>query len=249
MGKPFLMPWIGSDYAAVKVLEDGEQPLSSDALDGMWAYSCHVLGESHYGEPREHRPDFTHEVIHKCAFIRSNCSRFFAKVLEVVANKHISELNREQHWQKLAFSNFVQDLLPKSRKEPQSEEWERGAAAFASQLALTTPQVLVVLGHRLWKHLPRDFGFALPPMRLPQEMYPLPEKYGDREVSVEEAWAYVYESGGKKRVTIAVYVVHPSGRGFDWPIAARRVKTVRVFHSNIASSEEVANCEAKQIPS
>lgn len=241
----FFEPWIGADYKRLKELEG--QVLSTEELGGFWAYPCHVLGESHYGKSQESEPGFTRYVIEKCGFTRSRCSSFFAKVLQVVANKHVSHLNREEHWQKLAFSNYIQDLLPKSRQAPSDPEWERGAAAFRSQLAITTPDILIVLGPRLWNHLPRDFGFAVEPMRLPRDMFPLPQKYGNREVVVSEAWAYVYEVAGTKRVTVAVYVAHPSGRGFDWHIAAKRVNTVRIFYSNIAVSEEVSGYGAEPV--
>lgn len=194
------------------------------------------------GEQHEYREDFTEEVMHKCALTTSKCSRFFAKVLQVVANKHISELDRFEHWHKLAYSNYIQNLLPKSRKAPSSEDWDRGADAFFQQLSMSKPQVLVVLGVRLWKNIPKLHGFGVKSMRLPNDVFPLPQSEPDRDVVVNEAHAYVFEVGGKKHLTIAVHVLHPSGRGFDWHVAAKRVNTVRFFYSNVAVSDEFENC-------
>ncbi len=235
----YFKPWIGPDFAEIQRLRE-QNPIVLTAQRDFWAHPIHVLGESHYGHPDEYRDDFTETVIRKCAFAPSRCGRFFAKILQVVGNRHISELDREHHWHKLAFSNYVQDLLPKSRQQPSNAEWDRGAAAFRTQLAITRPEILLVLGRRLWDHLPRDFGFPLPLLRLPTDVLPLPQSYGDREVVVNEAWAYVYETGGRKRLSIAVYVLHPSGRGFDWCIAARRLNTVRVYYDNIGSGEDFA---------
>lgn len=235
----FFHPWIGADYARVQAnVEAGS--LEQD----VWAYPCHVMGESHYGRPEQYQPDFTEYVIRKCGFTRSKCSTFFARTMQIVANRHISELNREEHWQKLAYSNYIQELLPKSRQAPGHAEWERGAAAFRQQLAITRPQVLVVLGRRLWDHLPKDFGFPLASMRLPKSMFPLPSNKRSLDVVVNEAWAYVCEIDGQKHLTIAVYVLHPSGRGFDWHIAAKRVNTVRAFYDNIASGDELQSYQA-----
>lgn len=227
---PFFEPWIGSDYQRLREQRD-QGVLQPD----VWAHPFHVLGESHYAELDEYEPGLTCRIIHECGFKASKCSRFFAKVLKVVTGKEIAGLNREEQWQKLAFSNYVQDVLTGPRREPSVEQWARGRDAFRAQLRATTPDVLLVLGQRLWDHLPRDFGFAVP------ELTSM-----DGTVQVKEAWAYVYEEGDAKRLSLAVYVIHPSAGGgaFKWRIAAERARTVLLYRSNILVSPEFEACPA-----
>lgn len=230
----FFEPWVGRDYARLKQQQFEEQGAVLEP--SVWAHPFHVLGESHYGDQTEYEPNFTRSLVEKCGHSSTygKCSAFFAKVLKIVQADEHPELTREQHWQKLAFSNYIQDLMQGPRVAPSAEQWERGREAFPEQLKATTPGTLLVLGQRLWKNLPRDFGFQVSKLEAMSGL-----------VTVEEAWAYVYEVNGVKRLSLAVYVIHPSAGGgaFKWRIAAERARTVAVYHSNIAVSEQFDRCE------
>lgn len=229
----FFQPWIGADYGRLQ--EEVEAGVLEPAV---WAHPFHAMGESHYGEPHECESGFTRARVLTCGYSSrfGPCSAFFAEVLKVVTGRQLVELNREEHWNKLAFSNFIQDLLPRHGAVPKQEQWERGRRAFRAQLAITRPQILLVLSQRLWAELPRDFCLNVPEMRSV-----------DAPVVVNEARAYVYEVAGRRQVTLAVYVIHPSAPAFKWRIAAARAQTAALYYSNIASSPEVAAFPAARI--
>ena len=226
----FFEPWIGADY---RRLQDqlNRRVLQPDT----WAYPFHVIAESHYGEAHENVPGLTRRIVEDCGFHSNHgkCSAFFAKLLKIVSAEEHPELERADHWRKLAFSNFIQDLLSGPRIAPNREQWDRGRRAFPEQLKLSTPQVLLVAGQRLWRELPTDFSFPLEPM----------QSLRRPDVWVNEARAYIYEVGGVRHMTIAVYVIHPSAGGgsFDWAKAAERARTAVEYHSNLAASEAYEN--------
>jgi hypothetical protein len=232
MSEPlFFKPWIGADYERLRTqIEAGE--FEHD----VWSHPYHVMGESHYGKPEEYDPGLTRLMVERCGHHSSHgkCSAFFGKVLKIVTGQELTTLEREEHWRKLAFSNFLQDLMPGPLVPPQEHQWERGRRAFRKQLALTRPEVLLVLGQRLWGNLPRDFGFPA------AEMVSM-----NGQVTIKEAWAYVYEQQGRKRLTLAVYVIHPSAGGgaFKWRIAAERARTAAIYYSNVEVSKEFEVCE------
>lgn len=233
---PFFEPWIGSDYALL------QERLRVAPLDpGVWAYPYHVMAESHYCEPHEIRPGLTRSTVEKCGFSSNagKCSAFFTRVLKIVRADEHPELTRKQHWQKLAFSNFLQEVMTGPRIVPTREQFEDARQAFRGQLRLTTPDVLLVLGQRTWSELPRDFGFAISTLQAIE----------DPAILIKEAWAYVYEVAGIRRLTVAVYVIHPSAGGgaFKWEKAAIRARTAGIYHSNIGVSDEFAACPAPRL--
>lgn len=232
----FFEPWIGADYALLR------ERMKTDSLEpGVWAYPYHVMGESHYGNASQHKRDLTREIVQSCGFSSGHgkCSAFFAKVLKVVRADEHPELTRPQHWQKLAFSNFVQELMTGPGIAPTTAQLDRARAGFRAQLKLTTPQVLLVLGQRTWRELPRDFGFPISELQAME----------DPAIVVKDAWAYVYEVAGIKHLTVAVYVIHPSAGGgvFKWEKAAIRARTVGIYHSNLEVSDQYESCLAPQL--
>lgn len=226
----FFEPWIGRDYAKIRQ----QQEAGAFEFDD-WTYPYHVLGESHYGKPHEQQPNLTRSIVETCGYSSTHgkCSAFFAKVLKIVRADEHPELERKQHWDKLAFSNYIQDLMPGPGVAPSPEQWERGRLAFGQQLKATRSMVLLVLGQRLWNNLPRDFGFPIGELEAMS-----------RTVWVNDAWAYVYELDGRKHLSLAVYVIHPSAGGgyFKWEKAAERARTVALYYSNIAVSDRFEEC-------
>ena len=56
-------------------------------------------------------------------------------------------------WESVAFYNFVQEIVAKGQR-PEDNLWRQGSVPFLNTLAFLKPQVLLVLGKDLAKHLP-----------------------------------------------------------------------------------------------
>jgi hypothetical protein len=230
----FFQPWIGADYAELQHQRD-----QGVLNPSVWAHPFHVLAESHYGSLDDYQRDFTQRVVEKYGYGRS---RFFANILQIVTGEKLSSLDRREHWNKLAFSNFVQELMQNHSETPTEEQLERGRTAFPLQLALTRPQVLLVASQRLWvnwlaKTRTSRSGFDPGPMRF----------YEDVQITDNDAWVYHYSVAGRPYVTLAVYVIHPSAPAFKLEKAVKRAKTAAIFYSNIASGEEIQRREPLKI--
>lgn len=222
----FFEPWIGADYAELQRQRD-EGILNPS----VWAHPFHVLAESHYGEVQDYRPGFTRLIVETCGYRRN---AFFANILQIVTGEKLSTLDRRAHWNKLAFSNFVQEFMPNHSEVPNEKQRQRGRDAFPLQLALTRPEVLLVTSQRLWHWLTEtrtpESGFDPGSMCF----------FDDVRISKNEAWVYHYTVAGRPHVTLALYVIHPSAPAFKLEKAVKRAKTGAIFHSNIASSDEIA---------
>lgn len=209
---PFFHPWIGS------------------AACGSDGVRWHVLGESHYSRPGENSydetPDLTRQVVRDWAFDRSPGSAFFTRVASVIKNQPPEVVERPAAWNAIAYSNFVQRMLDEPRKAPPANLLKAAREAFVAQLYLTGPEVLVVLGSRLWEQLPADNCVKLPPFKFDVEPDWPP---------VSDAWLYATRRAQGICFTIAVKIVHPSaGYGrWNWQVAAQRAHTAAMCHSNI----------------
>lgn len=225
----FFEPWIGADYAQLQRQHD--EGVSNPTVS---AHPIHVLAESHYGEPQDYQPGFTRAIVEKCGYGRN---AFFAKILQIVTGEKLSSLDRREQWNKLAFSNFVQELMQNHREVPNQKQLERGRDAFPLQLALTRPQLLLVVSQRLWHWLAgtrtSESGFDPGPMCF----------FDDVQIGEKEAWVYYYTVAGRSYVTLALYVLHPSAPAFKLEKAMKRAKTAAIFHSNIATGEDIAQRE------
>lgn len=187
----------------------------------------HVLGESHYILPGEHAyddtPELTNQIVSEWAFEPSRGRSFFTRVAQFTEGKEAEELDRRAAWADIAYSNFVQSSLPAARTAPTQDMWERARRCFFAQLAITRPTVLIVLGDRLWQQLPCDRCRRLTPLQI--------ERGG---AEVDDAWQYRYSAGGTDESVIAVKIVHPSGRGFNWRVAAERVNIASMYARNLS---------------
>jgi len=209
--KPYFEAWVGKH------------------AHGEGGVRWHVLGESHYlhsgPDAYELSPLLTQQVVRDWA-LHDKGSAFFTRVACIIANQPAEAIDRAQIWQQIAYSNFVQRPLDGPRQAPLPEDFEAARTCFWGQIALTRPEVLVVLGSRLWEQLPTDFCVKLPPFKF---------EAGDDWPVIDDAWLYPLLHGREWTFTVAVKVVHPSA-GFgrwNWQIAARRAHTAMLCHSNI----------------
>jgi hypothetical protein len=137
-------PWVGAQYATV----------------GFRGLRVLVVAESHYGDSRYERPDVTPELIkalalgleHKQAQGKFDLHPHYAKIFASLNNRSTAGLfNREQRrefWEKIAYFNFIQQFLPKSRKAPPAGAWARGKPAFVEVMQVLQPELVLCFSSR-----------------------------------------------------------------------------------------------------
>lgn len=190
----------------------------------------HVMGESHYitqDDPGsyENSPALTKQVVKEWA-LGEGGSPFFTRVASVISGKAPGAFDRAEEWQRFAFSNFVQQPLDGPRMAPSRAQFADARERFFAQLAMTQPEVLVVLGSRAWNELPCDVGAKVPPFQfLLMPDWP----------AIEDAWLYPYWVGDDLICTLAVKIVHPSAGFGRWNLAKETawVQTAASCHSNV----------------
>ncbi len=154
-----------------------------------------VLGQSHHGEPEEaSERGLTSRVINR-HLDRSKRLSFFTKVYHVLCIKE--DKPERDVFAEIAFYNFVQELLEKSRKDPTTPEWESGIEPFREALLQLDPTHILVLGKATYKWMPRFDGSS-------------------RQVAfgpnpTEELGEYKTPSG----FALTVGIPHPSSGGFS----------------------------------
>lgn len=223
----FYRPWVGEEYESARRYRERmlarKWPLEPYRGRGL---PIHLMGESHYGEAPEHEPGNTVRIVNACALRQGRCSGLFTKLAKMVALALGEELTsgfRADMWQRLAFSNFVQDLLPRSRKAPTPSEWTRGHAAFFDQLRSTLPTVLVVFGWRTWQNLPPENSILL------DAIQPVSRSGSP----IGQSRAYTYRLGDKLCWTHAIAMAHPSSSAFVTAEAAARLQTALLVQSEV----------------
>ena len=117
-----------------------------------------ILGESHYGGPEKYRRCLTKEVIEEVIAEEQWNKRYFTGVRKAVLGPS-QEVGAKDFWQSVAFYNFIQSLVEKSRKPPARHMWEEAPDRFRKTLNRLEPAHVIVTGFRLWDHLPGDEDF------------------------------------------------------------------------------------------
>ena len=134
-------PWIGKRY------ENRE----------LFGLRILLLGESHYGEPGEENENFTIDVVKYWG--QKERLRFFTITAKFLLGKGtgewLSDNERSDFWEKVAFYNYIQELVGNnSRIRPTSEMWENAKASFLLLCDVLKPELIVVLGKELCSNLP-----------------------------------------------------------------------------------------------
>lgn len=133
-------PWIGGDFAT----------------GGIFDLKVMILGESHYVWEDLPPPRIeTQRIIERIA--RSDYeSRFHPNVeIAVLGAKQFAD-DRRCFWNSVLFYNYLQEPLPNSRQPPAAASWQAAEPAFREVLERHAPQVILVLGKRLWGCLPGE---------------------------------------------------------------------------------------------
>lgn len=136
-------PWIGEKYRS----------------EGLRGVRVLALGESHYAEPGLSRPTFTSEIVRECVF--EGRAAYFTKVAKMLtgrgAGAYLEDDALRDTWNRIAFYNYVQQMLPGPRVGPSVNMWMEAQQLFPRVVDLLQPQLIVVMGKRLrdWFEPPR----------------------------------------------------------------------------------------------
>jgi len=148
-------PWVGSKYL----------------FTGLNGKKILVLGESFYCDECD-KDD--------CGAVESQCSGMFITVFQNRANgikndKHatytkISSLlsrstnisDEKEIWRGISYYNYIQRTVGgTSRISPGDSEWIKYLGEFNEILSILNPNIVIVLGERLWDNLPIKCGEEL----------------------------------------------------------------------------------------
>ena len=132
-------PWIGNRYAT----------------DGIRGKRLLILGESHYGKPDDQYLGFTSKVISDEA-LKKGSFAIYAKILRLVmgTNAGLSNEERADFWQRVAFCNFIQTILVGTAYRPTDKMWNEAREPLLQTLREITPTIVLVLGFAVRDHLP-----------------------------------------------------------------------------------------------
>jgi hypothetical protein len=184
-------PWIGSQY---EIGIDNKKIL--------------ILGESHYccnpGEC-DGCSDQTNEIILKqINETRSDfeSNPFYTKLaklfLKKVPGEYISLNEKKLFWNSVAFYNYIQESVGETaRIAPSKEMFEISWGPFQNLIEAITPDLVLILGQRLWDGMPGEAIKDWP------------------AGPVKDSYYYL----GKTNAPICVIANHPSSSHFSYHIA------------------------------
>lgn len=128
-------PWVGGKYLA----------------EGLTGVRVLALGESHYAEPGLARPTFTTEVVRECVY--EGRAAYFTKVAKLLlgmgAGEYLQDDELRDTWDRIAFYNYVQEMLPAPRVRPTDQMWRQAQQLFPAVAEQLMPQLIVVMGKQL----------------------------------------------------------------------------------------------------
>ena len=138
-------PWVGSKYYS----------------DNQFGIRILLLGESHYGD-KDEGENFTIEVVKKWGqgVEQGESLPFFKKVAVSVLNLdsayELSDVDRKEFWEHVAFYNYVQTIVGEGpRERPLEDMWEESKPLFYGVLDNLKPDLIIVLGKELSYNLPK----------------------------------------------------------------------------------------------
>jgi hypothetical protein len=134
-------PWVGSRYAS----------------EGIRGVRLLILGESHHCETGPEYPAFTADIVRRLGQGQQKPFRFFTVTQRLVTGGRgsLSKASREDFWERVAFYNFVQSFLPKSRRKPTEAMWLAAREPLLRTLTDLAPEAVLILGDRLSRNLPK----------------------------------------------------------------------------------------------
>lgn len=106
-----------------------------------------LLGDSFYGDtwfPTAPQEAIRHNVEH-------GSYQFFNDLQRIVTGASpVSTEDRQAFWDKVAFTNMVQEPVATADSEPSREQWAGAWAAFPEIIRRTRPDVIFVFSQRAW---------------------------------------------------------------------------------------------------
>lgn len=157
-----LLPWIGKDY---------EQGLGYDEK-GEFCFGGKkvlVLGEGHYFAEAESEqdlidgakdPNWTEWVVDTLLH-NSDGHRWpatYHKFEHAVVGRTLSEVERQEFWNRVALYNYVQVLIGGPRLAPKKEDFEESLDALFAVLDEFRPDYVIAWGMRLYDNMPGRNG-------------------------------------------------------------------------------------------
>ena len=112
-----------------------------------------VVGDSHYADGPRGR-DFTQILTADYAAGRLR-HRFWTQISQVVSGEPHSQLDREAVWDRIAFYNYVQEIVvARPGEAPPDAMFRCSEPAFFEVLDRLRPTHVLALGNRLWERMP-----------------------------------------------------------------------------------------------
>lgn len=174
MSKIRFQPWIGERYAEAE----------------LYGLRILLLGESHYGKGDEDSA-FTRRVVKKWG--QEKRHRFFTITARFILRQgqgnRLSSAQRREFWDKVAFYNYVQEIVgKKARIRPTREMWKRSEQSYYKVLHDLKPDLVVVLGKQLAKNLPEPVqGIAFCEVDHPSSGFRYQDHAQSLDMAIEEA--------------------------------------------------------------
>jgi len=179
-------PWIGKNYTS----------------SGIKGKRVMVLGESHYEwlDDQTLAADWTQQSIEND--ITGKKHRFRTRVAAVfLGHRPTSPEERGDFWHSIAFTNYIPVSVGKgAEKKPSEEMWAAAVPRFSALISEHAPDLLVVLGHELWRRV--HYSYAV-------DGQPEPRTSATGQWRI---WRYRIAPG---RTMLACATPHPSSRGYD----------------------------------
>lgn len=180
MSDIFFQPWVGKHYGS----RFGKRVL--------------ILGEAHYqwDKGTDQYPELTQEAI-RAQMSGEYTYAFWTRVAGAFIGHKPDLEEKGEFWQSVAFYNYVQEFVGFGPKlAPTPEMWSRSVPGFVELLDRLSPQAIIVMGYRLWNHVPDLDGSA---------DFAMDDGKGMR------TWRYPLKHGGS---ALAYPIRHPSS-GFN----------------------------------
>lgn len=178
MSKPYFTPWVGSNY-----FTDQDRIL--------------LLGESHYSNKKE-TGDFTSRLLNDVA-TSAFLHPYFTNTMQTVQGRPHAEINRWEFWNRVAFYNYIQELVgDRPGIAPTSRMLLDAEAPFHTVLNQLRPKYILVLSKRLWFSMSE------------QGTRGSDITFGEPQI-VRDTWIYKHTNG----TSLASWIPHPSYY-FQW---------------------------------
>ena len=204
------LPWIGENYEdGIYFDEKGKLHFDEKGElrpDNGKRKKVLVLGESFYWDDDDdgNGKMFIYNLIQD--FIDPKYDfrpyeRTFIKFERAMAGRELDKKERIKFWNHVAFYNYVQEPILRTRMAPTQEQYDNSVDAFLSLIKICQPQAVIAWGLRLYNNLPN-------PKQIKGEM----GRYINTDADDSyETWNYYLED----KIIPVIGIYHPSS-AFDW---------------------------------